>query len=384
MNVGGVGEKVSMSDSTALLYRLPVGVETRWASPENPLAQKGKGGKTNRGRKGRPSVSLAAGENLTLAQEAAGVAGVIRRIWLTISDRSPEMLRGLRIDAFWDGAATPAVSAPLGDFFGVGLGRVAAWESAYLSNPEGRSFNCVLPMPFRSGFRLTVTNETAADLPMLFYDVNYTVGDALPPDTLYMHTHWRRESPTTLGRDYEILPRVTGGGRFMGCNIGVRTDRAQWADTWWGEGEVKFYLDGDTDHPTLCGTETEDYIGTAWGQGAYHNRYQGCPVADSAAGAYCFYRWHDPDPIYFRTDIRVTIQQIGHAMGERQERLAQTGTPVYEAGLPDTPTDLSLTRPHGLLFERGDDWSSCAYFYLDRPANNLPALAPLAERIADL
>ena len=261
------------------LYIVPDAVETRWASPENPKGQKGRGGRDNAGRKGRASIPVKAGEQLVLA-EARNTSGAVRRIWITINDRSPRMLRGLRLDCWWDGAARPAVSAPLGDFFGTGLGRMSRFECAVFSSPECRSFNCLLPMPFRTGMKIAVTNESGADLGSLYYDVDYTVGDAHPEDALYLHAHWRRENPTTLQEDYNILPHVEGRGRFLGSNIGVIADRALYFGSWWGEGEVKVYVDGDSEFPTLCGTGTEDYIGTGWGQGRYAGRFQGCHVAD--------------------------------------------------------------------------------------------------------
>src|SRR5579863_2834867 len=219
------------------------------------------------------------------------------------------MLRGLRIDAFWDGAATPAVSAPFGDFFGHGLGEMAKFENEFFSSPEGESFNCCLPMPFKSGMKIVVTNEATKPVELFFYEVDYTVGDPHGPETPYLHAHWRRENPTTQLRDFEFLPMVKGRGRFLGVNVGIISNTETYFKSWWGEGEVKIYLDGDTDHPTLCGTGTEDYVGTGWGLGAYSHRYQGCPLADSARSRYAFYRYHVPDPIYFHSDIRVTCQQ---------------------------------------------------------------------------
>ena len=230
-----------MHNTAELFHHPPETLKTRWASPENPPAAPGAAATANAGRKGMPCLPLAAGESLTLATEPAGVSGTIRRLWVTISDRSPAMLRGLRLDFFWDGADTPAVSAPFGDFFGVGLGRTAAFESALFASPEGRSFLCLVPMPFQSGMRLVVTNETEIDLPMLFYDVNYTIGDTHGPETLYFHAHWRRENPTTLQRDYEFLPRITGRGRFLGVNFGVQADTERYGRTWWGEGEVEVF-----------------------------------------------------------------------------------------------------------------------------------------------
>jgi hypothetical protein len=366
------------------LYIVPDGVETRWASAENPKGQKGRGGRENAGRKGRPCLSLKAGEEAVLA-DVRGSGGTVRRIWITINDRSPRMLRGLRLDCWWDGAARQAVSAPLGDFFGTGLGRMARFECAPFSSPEGRSFNCVLPMPFRTGMKIAVTNETDADLGALFYDVDYTLGDAHPEDALYLHAHWRRENPTAMQQDYEILPAVEGRGRFLGSNIGVIADRTLYLNSWWGEGEVKVYLDGDAELPTLCGTGTEDYIGTGWGQGRYANLYQGCHVADHHNMQYCFYRYHIPDPIYFRRDCRATIQQIGYWDREHKVRWHYDGRTIYTAGPGLKEIDLGpQNQQGGGIFERQDDWSSCAYFYLSAPANDLPELPPVEQRTAGL
>lgn len=358
------------------LYEMPRGVETRWASPENPGGERGRGAQANAGRKGRPSIPVKAGEQVTLA-EVRGSSGAVRRIWATISDRGPAMLRGLRMEIFWDGARQPAVSAPWGDFFGAGLGRMPRFDAALFSNPEGRSFNCFVPMPFRSGMKIVLTNESGADLRSLYYDVDYTLGDRHGPDMLYFHAHWRRENPTRMQRDYELLPQVKGRGRFLGVNAGVIADRERYLDSWWGEGEVKVYLDGDDGLPTLAGTGTEDYIGTAWGQGHYFTPYQGCHIADREKMQYGFYRYHVPDPVWFSREARVTIQQIGYA---GKGALAKFPGAVRRAGkeMPE------MERTAEGLFERQDDWSSCAYFYLDRPENGLPPLAPAAERIAGL
>jgi len=361
------------------LYELPEGVETRWASPENPTGERGAGGRALGGRKGSPTIAIKAGESAVLA-EARGTPGTVRRLWMTIPERTPRMLRGLRLDMYWDGAARPAVSAPLGDFFGVGLGRMAKFESALFSNPEGRSFNCVVPMPFRTGMRIVMTNESGTDLPELFYDINYTLGDRHPPNMLYFHAHFRRENPTRLRQDYEILPRVEGRGRFLGTNIGVITDRATYSHTWWGEGEIKIYLDGDREHPSLVGTGTEDYVGTAWGQGEYSNLYQGSPIADEGRGQWSFYRYHVPDPVYFGREIRVTMQQIGYLADHSRGQLVREGRRLYRTAPGEE--ELDITRDG--RFERADDWSSCAYFYLDRPENSLPPLAPAAQRLAGL
>jgi len=399
------------------LFRVPNHIQTRWASAENWRGEKGAACKgedidpgiaaANRrgvvgavnlgdGRKRSAQFLLPPGSSKILA-EARGSSGMIRRIWLTLGNRSPEWLRGVRLDIHWDGAATPAVSAPLGDFFGHGLGRMATFENALFSSPEGRSFVCIAPMPFRTGMKVVLTNELPPDPGandptklQCYFDVDYTLGDRHEADIAYFHAHWRRERPTTLGRDFEFLPRVTGRGRFLGVNVGVIPDTATYQRHWWGEGEAKFYLDGDTDHPTLCGTGTEDYIGTAWGQGKYANLYQGCPLADGEAFRYCFYRLHIPDPVYFQSDLRVTMQQIGSLsphgnldMLKAGRQLTLGDQPIdHRAKLKDFEEDISFGG--WSLFERQDDWSSCAWFYLDRPENGLPALAPVAERIVGL
>jgi hypothetical protein len=279
------------------LFEMPEGVESRWANGENPKGEKGKGGQANGGRKGAPAIAVLAGESRILA-EASGTSGAVRRIWMTLPDRSPLMLRSVRIDMYWDGAKTPAVSAPLGDFFGIGLGLTTQFQSALFSSPEGRSFNCFVPMPFKTSMKIVLTNESSSQLSPLFYEVNYTLGDR-HPNMLYFHAHYRRESPTQLQHDYELLPRVEGRGRYLGTNIGVIVNQKAYADTWWGEGEVKIYLDGDRMLPTLSGTGTEDYIGTGWGQGPFSHDFFGSPIADEKNGRFCFYRYHIPDPIFF-------------------------------------------------------------------------------------
>ncbi|MDX6270159.1 MAG: hypothetical protein QOD28_1382 [Acidobacteriota bacterium] len=361
------------------IYEMPEGVESRWASGENPAGAKGRGGQANGGRKGSPTVPIKAGESRVLA-EASGKSGTVRRIWMTFPDRSPRMLRSLRIDMYWDGAKTPAVSAPLGDFFGIGLGQTTVFQSALFSNPEGRSFNCVVPMPFKTGMRIVLTNESDANLDELFYDVDYTLGDRHGANVLYFHAHYRRENPTRLQQDYELLPRVEGRGRYLGTNIGVIVNQKAYFNTWWGEGEVKIYLDGDREFPTLSGTGAEDYIGTAWGQGQFAHAYQGSPVADEKNLRWCFYRYHIPDPIYFQKDVRVTIQQIGYLAPHSREAVVKSGRRLYRAGPGLAEMDLSKDGK----CERDDDYSSCTYFYLAAPENKLPPLDPVNKRVEGL
>ena len=372
---------VGSMNSFDSLFIMPDGVETRWASPENWKGRKGVAAQVNAGRKGSANFPLKAGESKVLA-EVTGTSGIVRRIWITISDRSAKMLRSLMLDVYWDGVDKPAVSAPLGDFFCHGLGRMAKFESALFSSPEGRSFNCCVPMPFRTGMKIVVTNEGDTDLLAMYYDVDYTIGNRLSDDVLYFHAHYRRENPTKLKQDYVILPKVEGSGRFLGVNIGVIANQERYSKSWWGEGEVKIYLDGDDKFPTLAGTGTEDYIGSAYGQGQYSNLYQGCSLADKENMQYCFYRFHVPDPVYFRRDIRATIQQIGCWDPESKVFMYKLGEPIYHAGDGLVEIDFSEsgnTGDYG-LFERQDDWSSCAYFYLDKPVSNLPSITSVEKR----
>lgn len=366
------------------LFILPPHAEARWINPENITGAKGGGGKAAGGRKGAPCYgAIKAGATLELAHYPSG-RGVIRHIWTTINDRSPKMLRGLRMDFYWDGAARPAISAPWGDFFGCGLGAMAPYECALFNCPEGRNFNCFIPMPFRAGFRITVTNETDADLAMFWFQADLTVYDDLPPNALYFHAHYHRENPTTPGRDYEILPRIKGGGRFLGAHFGVVVDTQTYFKSWWGEGEVKLYIDSDNAFPTLCGTGTEDYILTSWGQGRFANASSGCHLADPDHMRYCFYRYHLADPVCFRSAFRATIQQIGCWDPQSKNTMHASGKTYLSAGADPRPLDFSPAGglPDYGLFERADDWSSCAYFYLDSPVNSLPPLDPLAKRLS--
>ncbi|RYX86472.1 DUF2961 domain-containing protein [bacterium] len=376
------------------LFRRPKRAQTHWASFENPSAAKGLAAQSNKGGKGSPNRNIRAGESVALLDVAG--SGIINRIWLTIANRSPQMLRSVRIDIYWDGVTTPAVSAPLGDFFNIALGRRVPFESELFSDPEGRSFNCFIPMPFRDGARIVLTNESSDTLALLFYDVNVLLDVEHGDDILYFHAHWRRENPNQLGHDYTILPLVQGSGRFLGTNIGVITDPI-YGGTWWGEGEVKIWLDGDGEFPTLCGTGTEDYIGSAWEQGVYSHRTQGCTIADKERGHYAFYRHHTVDPVYFYEDCRVVIQTIGSAIETSVQAVMKAGAPVILASITLSNEMVHLltgehsvtlgdtSREIGFLnFYRQDDWCSTAYFYLDRPENNLPALMGVEARVHGL
>ncbi|MCX6132741.1 MAG: DUF2961 domain-containing protein [Ignavibacteriales bacterium] len=414
MKIGILIVRVTLASVLALpaasqeLYKAPSkGSHTRWVSPENPTGQKGKGGQTNKGAKGNAFFTVKPGAQQILFDVKG--AGIIRRMWMSGTiPRNEEQRRLVRIDMYWDNARKPAVSAPIGDFFGVGLGLVVPFENELFSNPEGRSFNFTIPMPFRTAAKIVVTNESSSHA-LIWYDIDYITLEQLPLDAMYFHAYWSRDTKTTLGRDFEILPTVEGVGRYLGTNIGVLSD-SLCRGMWFGEGEVKVYLDGDSTSPTLVQTGTEDYIGSGWGQGEFHGRYSGSLVADKANDIYAFYRYHIPDPVYFHRDCRVTIQQIGSASTATLRRLMAKGAElkpvwVFDAhGEPDVlkikgraPDQIRLLDsanvpdiqspffPNGAVnYYRRDDVSATAYFYLNKPASSLPPLAEPELRVVHM
>jgi hypothetical protein len=369
-------------------------IEPRWVSFENITGEKGQGGQENFGAKGHPCDFIKAGETKTLLDIAG--PGIINRMWITISDRSLEMLRSLVLNMYWDGENKPAVSAPFGDFFSIGLGRMTTFENELFSNPEGRSFNTNVQMPFKKSARIEIINESDKELPMIFYDVDLQLLKTWNEDYLYFHCFWHRDTATTLTEDFEILPEIKGKGRFLGTNVSVNANPA-YKDHWWGEGEVKVYMNGDTDYATLVGTGTEDYIGTAWGQGQYYNRFQGCPIADAENLQWTFYRYHIPDPIYFKTDCRVTIQQIGGSEKSQVLELQKSGVDLIPITIHQAPVFTHIYKPGEVVdlsdpdlpegwvnYYRSDDLAAAAYFYFEKPSSELPDLQPLEVRTWNL
>lgn len=345
-------------------FEMPNKTSTRWATAENWKGEKGKGGIKNGGRKGSACFKFKSGESQILA-EASNTTGIVRRIWMTMNPRTSKILKGIQLEMYWDGAIIPAVSVPLGDFFNQGLGEMKTFENDCFSSPEGRSLNCFISMPFRKGMKILIKNQTDENV-VIFYEVDYTLGDKIGKNAMYLHAKYN-EAKTNVQKDYEILPQVDGKGRFLGANISFIANQGEFGRAWWGEGEVKIYLDGDKEFPTLCGTGTEDYIGTGWGQGEFSQRYQGCTIANGKDLKYAFYRYHIPDPVYFYSNIRVTIQQIGGVEGEQSvNRLAQLKGPIIRADEKGEAVDFNKKQV-GFLFERSDFLSSCAYFYLKEP-----------------
>jgi hypothetical protein len=364
--------------------RIDLAHQIRTISFENPSGAKGAAGSAHAGRKGAPNRLLAAGERLTLA-EIAG-PGRVRHVWLTFPPMPPEAMRAVSLEVFYDDAREPSVSVPCLDFFGLPHGRPAPYASALAAAQEGRGFNAWLPLPFHRRIRVELSNGSARRFPF-YYQIAYTLGPE-PAGTGILHASFRRENPTVLRRDFVIAEGLRGPGRFLGCNVGVRVlPEPDFA--WYGEGEVKIYLDGDGALPTWCGTGLEDYVGTAWGMGAHTTPLQGVPLVlqpEGRAGMpdfVSFYRWHLPDPIAFQHECRVTIQQIGavsvpRGRAELRARLDRAGRVAgsgwYEIGAG--PLEAFA------ICERQDDYCATAFVYC-RDAQPVPRL-DVAAATADL
>jgi len=376
----------SYGDNLMNMFKFDDNAITRWTSFENPNAVKGQGGKTNKGAKGYPFHVMQPGDAVTLLDVKG--AGIINRIWMTLDElfHKPEEMRAVRIDIYWDGCDKPAVSAPIGDFFCAPLGKIVAFENELFASPEGKSFVSYIQMPYKNGAKVVITNESTNQHHRIFYDINFTELKKQDENILYFHAHWRRENPTSLGNDFQILPEVNGKGKFIGSSIGVITDQRNRG--WWGEGEVKIYLDNDGKYPSLCGSGTEDYISTGWGQGKFINRFHGSLISDDKEGLYSFYRFHIPDPVQFRKNCKVTIQQMGGVAKKEVKKMIAENLKIKPvcAILSNGKQcnffgdenykfdDKQFTDETWVNYYREDDFCATAYFFLDSPTNNLPLL----------
>jgi hypothetical protein len=368
---------MSFHDWTSVT-RSPGARRSRSINAENPTGEPGRAAMAasalGPSRKGRPAIKLESGESATLADITG--PGMIQHIWMTVPDRTaagPWVLRDLVLRIWWDDSADggdPAVEVPLGDFFCNGFGQRALVTSAAVVVAPTGGFNCYFPMPFHRRARIELSNDHPGPVDGIYYQIDYCLDDELDPRSSHFHAHWRRSNGTTApGEDHVILDGVRGAGQYVGSYLGLTALERYW----WGEGEVKFYLDSDGDHPTQCSTGLEDYAGGAWafqdalrtdpaprpvtfsapycGYPFYSDRdtTAASPFATSVAQSHGMYRWHLPDPVIFGERLKVTLQQIG-------------------------------AWDHG-LFERADDISSVAYWYQDPGGqNSLPGLPPREQR----
>ena len=305
--------------------------KTRSVSPENFTGAKGMAGMATEGTgancarelgqgwKISPSVRIEPGQTFTMADIEG--SGAIQQIWLTPTGNWRYSI--LRI--YWDDQENPSVECPVGDFFCMGWGQFAPVNSLPVCVNPGSAFNCYWEMPFRKRCRMTFTN--LADEGMtLYYQVNYTLTD-VPEDAAYFHAQFRRTNPLPYKEVYTILDGVRGAGQYVGTYMAWGVNNTGW----WGEGEIKFYMDGDAQFPTICGTGTEDYF---CGSYNFENKaerqyqefstpYAGLPQVIRPDGVYRsqqrfgLYRWHILDPIRFEQDLKVTIQALGWRSGHR-------------------------------------------------------------------
>lgn len=348
-------QKAAEPAGSGKIFDLNTGVKSRSISFENPTGEPGNGGKEASGlgvgRKGFPAKGIAAGETVILCDITG--SGTINHIWMTGGFKDDtEALRSMVVRAYWENQEYPSIECPLGDFMGAAHAKINSYQSAVHSTGINAALNIWLPMPFNKNAKLTLTNESERNV-TLFYQVDYTINENHPADVGRLHVCFRRENLTTLKQDFEILPQRTGKGRFIGTVLGIRSTDPNW----WGEGEIKIFMDGDTEYPTICGTGSEDYVCLSYGMQQTPFMYHGCSLNED--GFVSMYRWHLPDAIFWEKECRITIQQIGWSSQKRDE----TGEALYE---------------------RQDDWSSATFWYESIPSEKLPVFPDLKARTASL
>ncbi len=338
--------------------------ETRSISAENPTGEKGKGGRAvpnpsdpdlafsnaaadlGQGWKVRPFVKPRAGQTITL-MDVEG-PGVIQHIWMATNPKWAGNGRASILRFYWDGETQPSIEVPMTDFFAVGHEQFARVNSlAVVVNPMS-ALNCYWPMPFRKHARVTFTNDSDKDLDLLAYQITYQKTE-VPANAGYFHAQWRRAVTDRGHPVYSILDGIKGEGRYVGTVLSW----TQLSDGWFGEGEIKFFIDGDTQFPTINGTGTEDYFGGSYGfPETYSTAYAGNVLDHKGKDGppkWTLYRWHIMDPISFHQDLKVTIQALGWWPNRRYQPLA-------------------------------DDIASVAYWYQAEPHAAFPALPPLPRR----
>jgi D-arabinan exo alpha-(1,3)/(1,5)-arabinofuranosidase (non-reducing end) len=305
--------------------------ETRSISAENFTGDKGKAGMATEGTgagcardlgqgwKVSPSVIIEAGQTFELADIDG--PGAIQQIWMTPTGHWRHSI--LRI--YWDDQEQPAVECPVGDFFACGWNEFAPVVSQAVCVNPGSAFNCYWEMPFRQRCRMTMTNIGAEEM-RLYYQVNYTLTE-VPEDAAYFHAQFRRTNPLPYKEVYTIVDGIQGQGHYVGTYMAWGVNNTGW----WGEGEIKFFMDGDDEFPTICGTGTEDYFcgsynfenGTTHQYQEFSTPYAGLPQVIRPDGLYRsqtrfgLYRWHIMDPVRFKQDLKVTMQALGWRSGGR-------------------------------------------------------------------
>ena len=302
---------------------------------------------------------IQAGQTLEVFQ--AKGSGMISHIWFTIAAQSGNHLKELVLRIYWNGNDKPSVESPIGDFFGLNLGEYVIYESQYMACSPGRSLNCYFAMPYRSGARITVMNESKQNVNSFYSNIDYMEVPSLPDDVVYFHASYRQAAPNKPitgpdgrdvlnpdGKNNYVFCETLGRGHLMGVTLGVQQN----SDNWMGEGDDMIFVD-DESKPLINGTGTEDYFLGSWDFGGRdgarpfsHHMYgaQYIQFAERTAGRYLCYRWHGDNPVTFTRYLRHTIE-------------------------------------HGHANDRGDNFYSCGYWYQTEPYTDLPPLPLAAERI---
>ena len=308
---------------------------------------------------------VAPGATLTVLD--ADGPGMVSHMWFTIATGEHYHLKRIVLRIYWDGEASPSVEAPIGDFFGLGLGIYHNWQSEMLSVGSDKSLNSFFPMPFRKHARITITNEGKEPIGSFYYNIDYrTYSHPLPDDTIYFHAEYRQAQPnhgwtnawknngdslvnnkTNLdGKDNYVWMEAKGHGQYVGVTMSVLQNQ----DFWWGEGDDMFFIDGEKT-PSIVGTGSEDYFLGAWDFGGKPFSYQlyGAPiVGDELAGSRSsVYRFHLDSPIPFTKSFKATIE-------------------------------------HGNANARSDNYYSVAYWYQAEPHEPFPPLPPVEDRLPAL
>ena len=318
-----------LGNSLSNVYRVS-NAKTFSISPENFTGEKGKGGMATKGVasnqardlgqgwKVNPYVIILPGTTFTLGE--INGSGAIQHIWMTPTGN----WRFSLLRMYWDDETEPSVEVPVGDFFAEGWGKYARISSLPICVNPGSAFNSYWPMPFRHKAKITMENLDQKPM-AVYYQIDYALG-AVPKDAAYLHAQFRRVNPLPYKQVYTIVDNIKGKGQYVGTYMawGVHNNG------WWGEGEIKFYLDGDKDFPTINGTGTEDYFNgsydfenqTTHQYEEFTSPYSGLPQVIKPDGLYQsqqrfgLYRWHIPDPVRFENDLRVTIQDLGWREGK--------------------------------------------------------------------
>ena len=313
-----------LNNNLSNLYRTS-DARTRSISPENFTGEKGKGGMSKigegaashearelgQGWKVSPYIYIQPGETFTLA-EIDG-SGSIQHIWMTPTGN----WRFYILRFYWDDGTEPSVEVPVGDFFGMGWGEYAHLNSLAISVNPGRAFNSYWQMPFRKKCKITMENIDTKQT-RLYYQIDYVLTE-VPDDAGYFHAQFRSPEPDINKEAYTIVDGIKGKGQYVGTYMAWQVNN----NGWWGEGEIKFYMDGDNKFPTIAGTGTEDYFCGSYnfdvgGQYTeFSTPYAGLHQVIRPDGAYQantrfgLYRWHITDPVRFETDLKITIQDLG-------------------------------------------------------------------------